>query len=66
MMWQERRSCGHPEDLWASSLSFSFLICGNGNEDLSRGGAWARTQGDKVCKISAELGTGSSWLTKIA
>lgn len=37
-MRQERSSWGHPEDLWASSRSFSFLICGNGNEDLSHGG----------------------------
>lgn len=29
---------GATEDLWASSLSFRVLVCGNGNEDLRCGG----------------------------
>ena len=32
---EREESWWYPEDLWASSLSFCLLICGNGSVDLS-------------------------------
>lgn len=45
LMWQETDQWGHTEDLWASSLNFSFLIGGNGNEDLRRAGGLGQDSG---------------------